>query len=64
VKDCLFSTDQVASKLGLSTSYLSKLRLTGDGPEYIKAGKRVLYRLEDIEGWICSKKRRSTSEDK
>lgn len=59
----LLSTDRVASMLGLSTSYLNKLRLTGEGPTFIKAGRRVLYRPEDIAKWIEANRRSSTSQE-
>jgi hypothetical protein len=38
-----------AELTGLATSTLNKLRLSGDGPEYIKLGRRVLYARYSIE---------------
>lgn len=58
----VLSADQVASRLGLSPSTLAKMRLSGDGPTYSKLGRRVVYRPEDIDTWIASKRFRSTSE--
>lgn len=52
-----------AEYLGLSTSTLAKMRLRGDGPPYMKAGPRVVvYDQEDLDSWLESRKRRSTSE--
>lgn len=52
-----------AEYLGLSTSTLAKMRLRGDGPVYMKAGRRVvLYDAADLEAWLRTRKRRSTSE--
>lgn len=52
-----------ADYLGLSASTLAKMRLRGDGPLYMKAGPRVvLYDVADLEAWLESRKRRSTSE--
>lgn len=52
-----------AEYLGLSTSTLAKMRLRGDGPIYMKAGRRVvLYDPEDLDAWLDSRRRRSTSE--
>jgi hypothetical protein len=38
------------------------MRLTGLGPAYVKAGRRVLYRQADLEKWVVSQVRASTSE--
>lgn len=53
-----------AAFLGLSASTLAKMRLRGDGPPYSKAGQRVVvYDVADLDAWLASRKRRSTSED-
>ena len=54
---------EAAKFANLGASTLNKLRLTGDGPSYIKLGRRVVYARDDIEGWMQSKRRRSTSDD-
>ena len=42
---------QAAAYLGLATSTLAKMRLRGDGPQFIKAGPRVVvYDLHDLDG--------------
>lgn len=55
-------TDQAAALLGLSTSTLAKLRLTGDGPPYSKLGRRVVYRRQDLDDWVAANRCHSTSE--
>jgi predicted DNA-binding transcriptional regulator AlpA len=40
---------EAARRLGLSTSTLAKMRLSGSGPTYAKLGRRVVYRTEDLE---------------
>ena len=53
-----------ARYLGLSKSFLDKLRLTGDGPAFFKLGRKVVaYRREDLDSWLAGKRRISTSED-
>ena len=60
----LINTRDAASRLGFSKSTLDKLRLTGDGPAYIKRGKSVYYTEQDLSDWIAEKPRyRSTSEN-
>lgn len=51
-----------ATYLGLSTSTLAKLRLSGNGPTYSKLGRRVIYRMEDLNKWVESRLHNSTSE--
>lgn len=51
-----------AEHLGLSASTLAKMRLSGDGPIYCKLGRRVVYRLDDLTGWLATRRRRSTSD--
>ena len=54
---------QAADYLGLSTSTLAKMRLRGDGPRYLKAGRRiVIYDVHDLEEWLGARRRHSTSE--
>lgn len=51
-----------AALCGLSVSTLNKLRVTGNGPIYSKLGRAVIYDPVDIERWIKSRSRSSTSE--
>lgn len=56
------SPKQAADLIGISASTLAKLRLSGDGPAFLKLGKRVAYRPADIESWISRRVFKSTSE--
>lgn len=58
----LLSPKQVSEQYGPSTSTLAKMRLTGAGPVYVKLGRRIAYRLEDLEAWILANRFHSTSE--
>ncbi len=58
----VLNADKVAKKLGLSVSTLAKMRLYGSGPVYSKLGRRVVYRLADLEAWIAANRFHSTSE--
>jgi predicted DNA-binding transcriptional regulator AlpA len=58
----VFDARTAAEHLGLSTSTLAKMRLYGNGPAYCKLGRRVCYRLADLESWVNARKRLSTSE--
>jgi predicted DNA-binding transcriptional regulator AlpA len=56
------NVQEAARFLGLSVSTLNKLRLSGNGPRYMKLGRRVLYDLRDLEQWAAQRKRNHTSE--
>lgn len=52
---------EAAHFLGLSQSWLAKLRLTGDGPPYMKVGRQVRYSRADLLRWAELSLRHSTS---
>jgi predicted DNA-binding transcriptional regulator AlpA len=58
----LLDTTQVAETLGLSARTLEAYRLTGQGPRYVKFGRRAMYAPEDVAVWVESRKRMSTKE--
>jgi excisionase family DNA binding protein len=53
---------EAADVLHVSERTLERWRLEGRGQTYTKAGHRVLYRASDIEEWLQSRRRQSTSE--
>jgi hypothetical protein len=56
-------TAEAAAHCQSSASTFEKLRLTGGGPTYSKIGRRVVYRVEDLDAWLAKNRRSSTSED-
>jgi hypothetical protein len=57
------STESAATYVGLSTSSLNKLRMGGDGPSFLKLGRRVVYDMRDLDAWLNTRRRRSTCDD-
>ncbi len=55
-------TPEAARWLGIGKSTLEKMRLTGNSPVYYKCGKIVTYDVADLEAWLATHKRRSTSD--
>ena len=55
-------TPDAASYAGVSTSTFNKWRITGEGPRYSKLGKIVVYDRADLDTWLASKRRTSTSD--
>ena len=56
--------EQLASRLDLSQRTLERMRNVGSGPRFAKVGKRVLYRLSDVEEWLAKHSFCSTAEAK
>jgi predicted DNA-binding transcriptional regulator AlpA len=57
----LLTQRETATLLRLSERTLERLRLTGSGPLYVKAGRAVRYRECDLEAWIAARVVGSTS---
>ncbi len=55
-------TPEAARFVGLSIRTLEKHRIYGTGPRYSKLGGRVVYRLEDLQAWVESGAKASTSD--
>jgi predicted DNA-binding transcriptional regulator AlpA len=53
---------EAADLSGLSKSTLDKMRVFGGGPPYLKIGRRVVYDPVDLDHWLASHRRKSTSE--
>jgi excisionase family DNA binding protein len=58
----LLTQRDAAAQLRLSVRTLERLRLTGGGPVYYKMGRCVRYREDDLNSWVASHQRRTTSE--
>ena len=58
----LLTQREAAAQLRLSQRTLERFRVSGGGPTYVKAGRLVRYREQDLEKWIASRVVGSTSE--
>jgi hypothetical protein len=56
------SQREAALRLGLSSRTLERNRASGFGPAFCKLGRRILYRPADLDAWITSHIRTSTSD--
>ena len=59
---CRLDVTQAAEYLGISASTLSKRRVFGGGPKYLKLGRRVVYDVRDLDAWLEAHRRASTSD--
>jgi len=51
---------ELAARWNISHRTLERWRWTGEGPQYIKIGGRVVYRQEDVEAYEAEQLRSST----
>lgn len=59
----LLSIEEAAAVLGISRGHMANMRVNGTGPAFVKLGSRtVRYDRWDLENWLLTMKRRSTSE--
>jgi predicted DNA-binding transcriptional regulator AlpA len=55
---------ETSKYIGMSTSWLRMARCTGnpDAPPFIKIGRSVRYRLNDLDAWLNSRVKYNTLE--
>lgn len=51
---------EAAEFLGMSLTWLRHSRMDGTGPVYLKIGRSVRYRTEDLEAWLLKHQRQNT----
>jgi hypothetical protein len=61
--DPLLSTAEIhREEPNIKPGFLEKKRCSGDGPPYIKIGRKVLYRRSEFRQWLERHRRTSTSD--
>ena len=58
----LLTEKEIGLRYGLSPNWLAKLRVSGDGPPYLKLRRLVRYDPMEVEKWLASHVRTSTSD--
>jgi predicted DNA-binding transcriptional regulator AlpA len=61
--EILLHQKEAAHILGLSVRTLERQRLAGTGPRYVRLGRLVRYRPQDLADFVDRNLRRSTSEE-
>jgi predicted DNA-binding transcriptional regulator AlpA len=59
--ELLLTPEQAAKILNVSTSWLAKSRVDGDGPEFVKIGRAVRYLESSLRNFIKTRTRTRTS---
>jgi len=57
-----FRVRKAAEYIDMSTSWLAKRRMRGDPPAFLKIGRAVVYDQGELDAWLRSCRRQSTSE--
>jgi hypothetical protein len=57
------NTEEAACHLRSSPAALAKMRRRGNGPTYVKVGKQILYRVEDVDAWLEARRRTKIADD-
>jgi excisionase family DNA binding protein len=52
VNDALLTTDDAAALLGVPSRTVEDWRLRRMGPPYVRLGRHVRYRREDLVAWL------------
>ena len=60
--DRLLNRREVEAEFGITARFLEIAAVRGDGPEMVKIGRSVRYRIADIRNWIETRRVSSTSE--
>jgi hypothetical protein len=59
----LLNTAEAAEQLRVKKQTLENWRTRGEGPPFIKVGRRVFYRVSGLDVWLTGRIRSSTSEE-
>jgi predicted DNA-binding transcriptional regulator AlpA len=51
------SETEAARRLDVSRRHLWGLRTSGKGPRHIRLGRRVLYRLAELDRWLAEREK-------
>ena len=62
IAPAIMRPEDAARFLTLKKQRLARLRFEGSGPAFVKVGRSVLYRRDDLEAWLTACRRRSTSD--
>jgi excisionase family DNA binding protein len=62
MQTAVMNTPRAAQYLGLSLPTLTRMRVDGDGPKYVKMGRAVRYRIADLDAWMADRVVSSTSQ--
>lgn len=57
------SRPEVVLAFGISMRKLEQLSADGEGPQYIREGKKYYYRPQDVQAWINSQRMKTIDQE-
>lgn len=58
----LLTTKNLAAEVKVTEGTLAKWRVYGNGPRFIRVGRRIAYDPADVAAWLDTRRVNSTSE--
>ena len=58
----LVTPSQLADRIGIKETTLANWRVIGRGPRFIRVGRAIRYRIEEVEAWLDRRTADSTSD--
>ena len=62
-REPLLRPEEAGDYLSFTSGWLAKLRMNGQGPKFIKLGRKIRYARTDLDAWISAGRAASTSEN-
>lgn len=60
-EETLIPSRRLPLYIGISAQTLARWRHEGKGPEYVKIGRLVAYKVRELRRWLADQGKRSTS---
>lgn len=54
---------QAADYVGLSKSSLDKMRCFGTGPAFVRLGRTIVYRTDDLDAWLTANRNEAANDN-
>ena len=58
----LVTPSQLFARIGIKETTLATWRVLGRGPRFIRVGRSIRYRSEDVEAWLSDRTADSTTD--
>jgi excisionase family DNA binding protein len=62
LSDPIYTVQAAAHALNVHVRTLERWRQTGEGPSFVRLGRRIGYRLSRLDTWLEANTRQSTSQ--
>jgi hypothetical protein len=59
----LLTAKSLSARIGVTEGCLAKWRLTGEGPQFIRVQRRIMYDARDVSTWLDARRVSSTSQE-